>query len=466
MRTLANLALIITFVAFLASCTTTKQAGMPFDEVYATRPPYKEVKNRVNSNSTNNGEASAYNGDYYDKNAKGDYKKMDEYYDNNYSSQIRRFSSPSPGLGYSSPYYSGSYNNNNYYGGNSYSPYSSGYDPFCSCYGYGGSAYQPYMGMGMGMGYGYGMYNYNKYNPFYSNYYNPYSMGYQAGYNNGFYNGYYGAGYGVGYGTGYGYGENLANSYFGPRSNISGKGNGSSQPSRPSRYGDDPDDWGDPGSKTTQITGGSVPATASNTGTLNSGNNGSLQKPASREAGSQTANAAVMTAPKMIYEKPQNKVPARTTASQGDKRFVSPQAKKVNITEPKYEKPKTYKAPKARTTASSKQYTSPSAKGTRTYSSSGTKTRNVYYAKPERKSLESVTSQARTNTNYTSPTRSSVGKTYTTPTRSTSRSYSSPSSGTRSYSSPSRSSGGGSVKSSGSGTRSSGSGGGSRGSRR
>ena len=172
-------------------------------------------------------------------------------------------------------------------------------------------------------------------------------------------------------------------------------------------------------------------------------------------------------APDMQYQKPEasrstspevKTTSTRVTASDAK---MSP-ARKVQAPEQKYEKPKTYTAPKYRTTPSSQEYSSPSTRNAQEYSkqeSSGT--RKVYSVTPERRSSDTYSRSGSETRSYSSPS-VNQSRSYSAPSQSRS-SYSAPSSsGNRSSSAPSSSFSGGSRSSGSSGS----SGGGSRGGRR
>jgi hypothetical protein len=140
----------------------------------------------------------AYKDPVYDK---------DDYYDYQYASRLRRFSSPVYGLGYYDNYYTNYYwyNQNPYYYGTS----------IYTSYNWWGPSYGCGPDYGFGMSYNYGWGNpYYGYSPYYYGY-NPYNYGYNPymGYNSywqGYHNGYYSGwnGYPYGYGSpnnGWGY---------------------------------------------------------------------------------------------------------------------------------------------------------------------------------------------------------------------------------------------------------------------
>jgi hypothetical protein len=174
-------------------------------------------------------------------------------------------------------------------------------------------------------------------------------------------------------------------------------------------------------------------------------------------------------APDMQYQKPEAARSAgpevKTTSGKvatSDTR-MSP-ARKVQAPEQKYEKPKTYTAPKYRTTPSSQEYSRPSTRSAQEYSKpENNGTRKIYSVTPERRSPDTYSRSSSETRSYSSPS-VNQSRSYSAPSQSRST-YSAPSSsGNRSYSAPSSSYSGGSRSSSSSSSSSSGSG--SRGGRR
>lgn len=160
----------------------------------------------------------------------------DDYYDNQYSSRLKRFHTPMYGVGYYDSYYTNSYfyNNNPYQYGvsiyNGYSFWGPSYNNYMyvpnyswgNNYGYGSPyGYNAYCGNNWGYGgnnFGYNNYNNNYWNsPYYGNNYGVYG-GWGNQYYNSFGNNYY-ANNNYGYNNGYDYNSNT---YNGPRISHSG----------------------------------------------------------------------------------------------------------------------------------------------------------------------------------------------------------------------------------------------------
>ena len=342
-----------------------------------------------------------------DQMSNGEYDYIDEHYDSDYDSRIKRFNDDGNDRDYYDDYYTGG----------------SG----CGCGS--GSNFSMSFGVGMGFGYGYPYYGY----PYYGGYY---GSSYWNGYWNGYYDGLYGGGYYPGYGGGYypGYGGGYYPDYgapyvaYGPRGSKTG---GSTIPkSRGGRTVGGPDDNG---SKSGVVGAGRGVA---------HGNAGATKTVAS------TASARRA---KPIEHRPENTVRLRenqsvasgpkTVASRQDK-LKKPETRSAKKPVPRYQKPKSYQSLPLRQPRSSKEYVRPATKPRTTTAKSSA---NPY----TRTRKPAVTTNRSTNTrSTTSGTRSSSyrpSKSYSSPSRSSSspsRSYSSPTRSSGS-SSPSRSSGGG-----------------------
>jgi len=451
-------ALAIIFVVILASCSSSKQASAPYDEVYATSPPNATLYKTQDQPQANQ---SADNSIDVRDEDDGEEFNPEGYYDYEYSSRIRRFHEDNPDKDYYDSYYTDAYN----YDNSSYSPGTSIYNG-CGC---GSSSWNPSMSFSMGYGMGYGAYGYNMgygsmygysnpYSPYYDPFYDPYYSGwgynsyassywngYNNGYNAGYWSGYYG-GYGYGYGGygGYGgyyptsyyyYGDDYSNTYYGPRGNRSGNSDGSSgRDPRGYKPGEgDISSIGEPLMEEGDPIGGGDEKSGATTATHDPGSN-------------QTTASKVYTAEQLskmdepVYEKP---------VTSSTKKYIKT-SNTTTTTNMKYDKPKNYTSPKYRTTASSKEYSSPSSKDVRTYSKDKT-SKTVYYKPVERKTTSTSSRSVNSNHYDYSPSRSSNTRSYTPPTNT--RSYSSPSRSTRSYSTPSKSystpstrSGGGTTK--------------------
>ncbi len=238
-------------ILFLASCSSSRQAAVPYDEVYATTQPKSGTSvnyDRANVQSDPVGETSSYKeGEYSDDYVNEDFDP-EGYYDYEYSSRIKRFHETSPGFDYYDNYYTNSsnYDNSTYgYGNSIYSGYgcSSGYG---GCFGRcSGLSLSLGFGMGWGsFGYGWGYPYYRWGYPYYRWGYPYYGWGYPyygwdyypgyyyGSYWNGYWDGYYAGGGGYYYNP-YDYGS----SYYGPRTNRGGSSDGTGGLSKVPRDG-------------------------------------------------------------------------------------------------------------------------------------------------------------------------------------------------------------------------------------
>ncbi|MDO9512742.1 MAG: hypothetical protein Q7J34_13340 [Bacteroidales bacterium] len=262
MKTFKLISFIILSVG-LATCTTGYMGSVPYDDVYyssnntpppANPQPAVQSSGRYStapdyrSNNQNNNNEQAYDSrdystnqdrytqsndefvsepdrqvnvyNYYDD----DTYNNDDYYDYAYSARIKRFHTPSIGIGYYDDYYTNLYWYN-------HNPYSWGTSIYMGYNFWGGAGFNLGWSWGWGsIGYQWG-YPYSGWysNPWAYNYYGyPYGGGwggYWNGYNHGYWNGYYGGYYGGNYGGNY-YNSYDANShYYGPRHNR-GSSNG------------------------------------------------------------------------------------------------------------------------------------------------------------------------------------------------------------------------------------------------
>jgi hypothetical protein len=215
-----------------SSCSLTKNAGYTQDDLYLDPkkdqqvfyPKPVQAQEEQNKLTQKTQATQTDNNPYYqDKDF-----AMDDYYDSEYASRIRRFHNPAYGLGYYDSFYTNSY----FYNPNPYLYNVSIYNG----YNFWGSSYMNYMynpGWNMGLGLGFtntwnnwGMNSFGNsyYNPYYSgfgygigspfgyglNNYNPYYAGMGYGFNNGFYGGYYNSF------------DYNSNTYYGPRMSNSG----------------------------------------------------------------------------------------------------------------------------------------------------------------------------------------------------------------------------------------------------
>lgn len=358
------------------------------------------------------GDEFDYNSNYQtDVAEQSDYEYIDEYYDSDYDSRIKRFNDGSSDRDYYDDYYTSG----------------SG----CGC----GSNSNFSMSFGFGMGYGYGYpyygYGYPYYGYGYPYYGSSYWAGYYNGYNNGYYNGYnngyYGGGYYPGYGGGYypDYGASYV--AYGPRGSKSG------------------------GTTVPKSRGGSTaggPDEDNKSGGVVAGRGISNQGAAETVASTSTISAR-RTAP--TDQRPESSVRVREdqlskpatlqqTEARGQEKMKKPETKTTQQLAPRYEKPKSYQSLPSRQPRSSKEYVRPSSTPTVTNRATAktpyTQTRKPSSTNVRGTNTRSVTSGTRSNTYQPSKSYSSPSRSSSTP----SKSYSSPSRNSGSYSSPSRSS--------------------------
>jgi uncharacterized membrane protein YgcG len=493
MKTLA--AVVILFSLLLASCSTTYNASVPYDEVYAVSgTPAPSGQRQTTVTTTTVETTTAYDADYYDPAYEEQAAEFDAegYYDYEYASRVKRFHDDNPGFDYYSNYYTDNY----YYTG---SPEYIGTSIYTGC-GYCGPSFSLGFGWGWGsIGYGWGYPSY--YTPWYYDpwFYDPwYSYGwgypyypywgypyygyggsYWAGYWDGYYDGiYHGGGYyPEPYPGGSGY-------YYGPRGNRGGSSDGSNASGLAQR-----------GSRTVETTQpvekasrdsrpvSTLPVSESSTGKIpvNGGEAGTSydrsirqqealtpEKPVSRDVAPEkpvtrematdrpVTREAVQEKPAVrepVYGKPVEQ-PAKVARESGAVErnlgeTVSP-ARRTEM-EQRYDKPRSYTAPAYRTTPSRQEYSVPSTRDTRSISNEGA-VKRTYTQTPERRAIESGNSSG--SSNY-APARS-TREGYSTPSTSSGKNYSAPAS-RQSYSAPSKSYSSPSSSGSSSPSRSSGS---------
>jgi len=484
-KIMRTIALFIVIAIFLASCSSSKEASSPYDEVYSVEDPGARVYTQKSANVTSSavGGSSQYEGDYYSPDYSTEDFDAEGYYDYEYSSRIKRFHEPNPGYDYYDGYYTDSYRYTNDYstcGSNIYS----GCGCCSPCYSCGGSSgFSLSIGFGVGYGWGWGGYYGWRY-PYYSSYYYPY-WGYYPPYY-GYYPPYWGynsywAGYWDGWYAAGGDYYNTSTYYYGPRTSVGRSSDGSGFATARG--------FRDPGTYSTDDISKSAPASA--TATRSDINAQSAQRDNGNSANtlSRTTDVAMsdvqrgtlqregessgLAGPTSIVRTSEGEttrshpVPTKeisrggesssTTASSlvdrmsptvqrttetGVGQSFAGTTRKVEIPAQKYEKPRSYTGPQVRTTPSSREYASPSVKSSRDYQP-GESTRRTYYATPERKSMDNSRKISSTAGKVISnPFRSSSSRSssISTPSSTPSRSYSRPSSTpSRSISSPSRS---------------------------
>lgn len=485
-KVMRTLGFIVIVSLFLASCSSTYDASVPYDEVYASgSTPAKATTESVTVRSQAVESTTAVEGEYYSPEYEEGEFDSEGYYDYEYSSRIKRFQDDNPGFDYYSNYYT-----DNYYYTND--PYYIGSDIYSGC----GCCSGVSLSFGFGYGWGYPYYGY--YYPWYYDpwYYPYYGYGWGYGYP-GYWGGSYWAGYYDGYWDGYYWGGGGyypepypgGGYYYGHRNSRGGSSNGSNTSGstpRDQRYGNDEAQLMSQSARGVRTDGNVQSVNGSSTTapgqTINKETvlNTSARadrdpaKPVSPSGSTATKTDVLGNQP--AYNKPAE-ASARTprtadeTVNMGQNTSMS-ESRRVQP-EMKYEKPKTYTSPSYRTTPSNQEYSSPASRESRPVSS-GTEgtTRKVYSTTPERKVVNEGTRPTQESGSnkmnaltpsqkYTSPSRSSE-RSYSSPSNSGSRSYSSPSSsGSRSYSAPSRSYSSPSYNSGSSGgSRSSGSSGG------
>lgn len=502
--------MIIIIALFLASCSSTYQAGTPYDEVYATsdRKVTKVTKEKVTVTSGTVEQKDVYGeGDYYSQGYDQDDFDAEGYYDYEYSSRIKRFNSEATGFDYYDNYYTDSYQ----YTGITHNHGTSIYSGCGTCYSY------PSVALSLGFGWGYPYYRHGWYDPFY--YRSPWSFpyygyypyyghypyygynSYWTGYNHGYWDGYYGSGYGGGYYYPSYDDDRSGKSYYGPRGTRSGASDGSGLARGTGRAGSDQGGSGDMKSASSREARSVTydPSTRSNDKTS--------EATATRNRGTATNNTATGTESRVRNES--GTATREGTAVRGDVRQTrsaeeatrtserpAAQASRSNtgnsqrdvssvrrydFPEQKYEKPRTYTSPKVRTTPSRNEYSSPSSRTTRGLSTDDN-TRKYNIRETQRRPVETRPSDNRstrpgsiipptqrreTNRSYTAPARNSNNRSYSSPSRSgggESRSFSAPARSSSSSGSvrSSGSSSGSSSRSSGTSTNSSSRGGGRR----
>lgn len=247
MKTVKAFALLAA-VVLLASCSNRISRKIYYDDdVYFSSKDLRNYTPPVLYQPTDTGSYAPTRGNNSASatpNYQNGQQVIDDYYDNQYASRIRRFYYPSYGMGYYDPWYTNTYwyNYNPYSFGTSiymsynFWPNSYSYWGYGNPWGYNPWAYNPYFGYN---NYGWGGYGYGSpwmpYNPYACGwgYGNPYwgyggwgyNNGYYNGYNNGYYNGYYN-GYNDGFANNYyfnGY-DNNSYSYYGPYKQTSTSG--------------------------------------------------------------------------------------------------------------------------------------------------------------------------------------------------------------------------------------------------
>lgn len=249
MKTVKAIALLSAVVVF-ASCSNRLSTKTYYDDdVYFSSKDLRNYTPPVLATPADTDSYAPVNRNSNVANAAPDYQNgqrvMDDYYDNQYASRIRRFYYPSNGWGYYDPWYTNSYwyDYNPYNFGTSvyvsynFWPTSYTYWGFGNPYGYNpwyrdpffGYGYNPYAYGGWGGGWGSPWMPYNPYTCGWG-FGNPYMYGggwgwnnpYMNGYNNGYWNGFNdGMAYNNYYFNGY---DNNSYSYYGPMKQTSTSG--------------------------------------------------------------------------------------------------------------------------------------------------------------------------------------------------------------------------------------------------
>ena len=287
MKKITTLLSCIAVIAVLSSCSSTYSGtAYSYDDIYYSPKNDKvkaaetNVEDEINSysspsynsnsnnryatenNSVDNRNYSYYQNEYanaeqesnaqntaMENSSRSSTGYSDSYYDYEYAARLRRFHSPTIGLGYYDDFYTNRYYYDNtpayysasIYGGSTWYPYSGFSYGYNSLTGWGTS-----ISIGFGWGWRYPSYYpyYSYYNPFYSPFYNPYRYygyspfysnyyhGYSHGYRDGFYDGFYGDGHYGSYGRRNIYGKRSSSGTSSPYREVS-----SSRPERGSSSG-------------------------------------------------------------------------------------------------------------------------------------------------------------------------------------------------------------------------------------
>ncbi len=245
----AKVIALVAAAGLLASCSSRLSTKQYYDDdIYFSSKDLRNYTPPVLYQQSDSGSYAPSNRNSNSAAATPNYQNgqqvMDDYYDYQYASRIRRFYYPSYGMGYYDPYFTNTYwynynpysfgtsvyttysfwpNSYNYWGfGNpwGYNPWGNnpywGYNNFgWNSWGY-SSPWMPYNPYACGWGYGnpgwgYGGWGYN--NGYYNGYNNGYYNGYYNGYNDGFANNYYFNGY-----------DNNSYTYYGPYKQTSSSG--------------------------------------------------------------------------------------------------------------------------------------------------------------------------------------------------------------------------------------------------
>lgn len=493
--------LIPVIAVLLYSCSSSQTTGTAYDDVYYSskqnNTPSKEAT-RVASGTETYTSKEVYNNAQYDSRfsdgqAKSeayssDEFEMEDYYDYEYSSRIKRFHEDNPGMSYYDEYYTDNYyytDDPSTYGTDIYGGYGNPTSNLSVSVGFG-------LGVGMGIGYGWGWPSYGYGWPYYGYGYGyscgwpyyGYGYGYGCGwpyygygwggYWNGYWNGYWDGYYGYGYGTPYAY---YGNSYYGGQRgsrglNTNGTGGGGIMPKNyndkeqePIAYAQGRTAGGSSGTTNPVVKTGSnsksvYPKKPTNNNTAvktgkDPGNSIASLYPKVKtntgtpktqgSAGKQASNVNAKLSKPGAAEARNTK--SRQYTPQEKPKYTSPQ--KYAKPEKRYSKPKTYQAPDYRTARSgqenAKANTMPQRTNTRIQPNANTQGQNTrtqsgkVYSRPTQGNTNKQ-APSRTNSRTYSVPSNSNSKGISTPSRTNTRSLSSPAKSTpRSYSSPSRS---------------------------